>query len=201
MTAIRFRIAENPQLVDDRSGRRGGGAVADVYARLRALGVADRLARQWIAEHGEGGVADQLDWLAGQAGVSSPVRYLSAAIRGGWTDGASPAVAAGVARAGLRASGRTGARGGGSAGRREAAGSAAVQTARRQRRAGGAGAGAVEARSPTQRDADRRPVPGRVRDALDREDFARAGWRSGLNATAIAAFWEEMQPGAFGAGD
>ena len=55
----------------------------------------------------------------------------------------------------------------------------------------------VEAHTPTQRDADRRLFLSRIDDPLAREDFAQRGWRSGLNATAIATFWEEMEPGAF----
>ncbi|MEO0829971.1 MAG: replication initiation protein, partial [Pseudomonadota bacterium] len=73
-------IAENPQLgildLDD------GGAVRQgpVYARLRELNVGDRLARQWIAEYGESYVGSKLDYMAGQGGIKSPTRYLSAAL-------------------------------------------------------------------------------------------------------------------------
>ncbi len=84
VTDIRFLIKENPQLamldIDDGEGLRQGG----VYQRLRDLGVQDRLARQWIAEHGEDYVAERLDFVAGQGGVKSPLRYLSAAIKGGY---------------------------------------------------------------------------------------------------------------------
>ena len=61
---IRFLISENPQLamfeIDDSEGIRN----TDVYQSLRGQGVADRLARQWIAEHGEDPVDALEDRLA-----------------------------------------------------------------------------------------------------------------------------------------
>ena len=86
VAAIRFKISDNPQLglmeLDD------GGAVraTDPYARLRDVGVADRLARQWIAEHGEARVTELLEMVTTRDGVRSPARYLSAAIAGGWEE-------------------------------------------------------------------------------------------------------------------
>ena len=81
VTDIRFKIAENPQLaildLDDGAGVRK----SDVYSRLQALGVSDRLARQWIAEHGEDHVGDKISYVAGQEGVQNPVGYLTAALR------------------------------------------------------------------------------------------------------------------------
>ncbi|CTQ48079.1 replication initiation protein [Jannaschia donghaensis] len=194
VAAIRFKIAENPQLglmeLDD------GGAVraTDIYARLRDIGVADRLARQWIAEHGEARVEALLQMVEGKGGVRSPARYLSAAIAGGWdaeTDAppSTPAptpediAAADAARARDRAAD---------------AAEAARDAERDGRRARlDRVLALVEARSPTQRDADRRLFLSRIEDDLAREDFAARGWRSGLNGAAIAAFWEEMEPGAF----
>ncbi len=55
----------------------------------------------------------------------------------------------------------------------------------------------VAARSPTQRDADRRLFMSMVDDDVARDDFERHGWMSALNTGAIRAFWEEMSPGAF----
>jgi hypothetical protein len=59
VTEIRFRIKENPQLaildMDDGEGMRHG----PVYARLRGLGISDRLARQWLSTHGEDQVGCQ----------------------------------------------------------------------------------------------------------------------------------------------
>ncbi|MEP3056328.1 replication initiation protein [Ascidiaceihabitans sp.] len=78
---IRFLIEDNPQLaildLDDGAGVRN----APVYGRLRALGVSDRLARQWVAEHGEDYVLAKMDYVAGQSGVQNPVRYLTAALK------------------------------------------------------------------------------------------------------------------------
>lgn len=77
VTDIRFLIAENPQLaildLDDGEGLRN----SEVYARLRAMGVSDRLARQWVAEHGEDHMRQKLDYVAGQGGVKNAVGYLT----------------------------------------------------------------------------------------------------------------------------
>ncbi|TKA96632.1 replication initiation protein, partial [Cereibacter changlensis] len=55
----------------------------------------------------------------------------------------------------------------------------------------------AEARNPTQRDADRRLFLRQLDGDLEREDFARHGWTSALNARAIFAFWEDLEPGIF----
>ncbi|WP_425053894.1 replication initiation protein [Psychromarinibacter sp. S121] len=81
VSEIRFRIAENPQLaildLDDGEGLRN----TDVYSRLRALGVSDRLARQWLTEHGQDYVKQKLDYVADQGRVTNAVGYLTAALR------------------------------------------------------------------------------------------------------------------------
>jgi hypothetical protein len=53
------------------------------------------------------------------------------------------------------------------------------------------------ARTPTQRDADRRLFLSRIADAGARADFERHGWMSALNAQGIFDFWETLVPGAF----
>jgi hypothetical protein len=53
------------------------------------------------------------------------------------------------------------------------------------------------ARTPTQRDADRRLFMAGIEDAAARADFERHGWMSALNTQAIFDFWEEVVPGAF----
>ncbi|MBM2578009.1 replication initiation protein [Jannaschia sp. Os4] len=194
VAAIRFLIRENPQLAMLDMGDAEGARGTDAYARLRETGVADRLARQWIAEHGEDWVADKLDWLAGQGGVREPARYLSAAIAGGWageTAGPGPeappseeAVAAAEAR------------------RVEAVAADAEAEAREAARAARGARlervlAVVEARSPTQRDADRRLFLGTLEGEMERADFARRGWRSALNAGAVHAFWEGLEPDIF----
>jgi hypothetical protein len=201
VAAIRFLIAENPQLglmhMDDGEAVRAGG----VYGRLREAGVADRLARQWIAEHGEARVAELLEMVAARDGVRSPARYLSAAIGGGWgaeEDGAraAPEPSARGAAAGPEVEAAARARDAeAEAERREAERRESVREARgaRLRRV----LELVEARSPTQRDADRRLFLSRLADDLAREDFRQRGWRSGLNAAAIERFWDEIVPGAF----
>jgi hypothetical protein len=159
VTDIRFLIEENPQLaiinIDD------GGAVrtSPVYARLRDLGVNDRLARQWLAEHGESYVAEKLAYVAGQGAVQNPVGYLTAALRDGF-EAVTPVSAA----------------------------LTPVQQARsdRLRRV----RDLVAARTPTQRDADRRAFASRIKDPAARDDFDRHGWMSALNAQAIWSFWQ-----------
>jgi Initiator Replication protein len=80
VTDIRFLIRDNPQLaildLDDGEGVRKSA----VYARLVALGASDRLARQWIAEHGEAVLAAKLSYVEGQGGVKNPVGYLASAL-------------------------------------------------------------------------------------------------------------------------
>ena len=79
---IRFKIAENPQLsildLDDSEGLRN----SDVYPRLRGLGVTDRLARQWIKEHGEAVLSAKLDYVLGREGVRNAAAYLARSLVG-----------------------------------------------------------------------------------------------------------------------
>ncbi len=90
VTDIRFLIEKNPQLaildLDDGAGVRN----APVYERLLALGISDRLARQWIGEHGEAAVSAKLDYVEGQGGVRHPARYLAAALRDDYEAGRAP---------------------------------------------------------------------------------------------------------------
>ena len=196
VTHLRFAIRENPQLamfeIDDGEGVRQ----SPVYLRLLALGVGDRLARGWIAEHGAAVVAEKLAYVAAQDGVASPVRYLTAALRDDYAAArvappAQPApelVAAAAERAGAAAE----------VAQVQAARDAVVSAERRDRAARMARVRAVaEARNPTQRDADRRLFLAGLSDGLAREEFARLGWASGLSARAIFAFWAEMEPGIF----
>jgi hypothetical protein len=194
VSEIRFRIRENPQLamfeIDDGEALRA----STTYRRLVALGVGDRLARQWIGEHGDAYVAEKLAYVEGQGGVASPIRYLSAAIRDNYgrtavEPQATAAAAEGsdAAREALRAERLA-----------EAVESDAHARERRRRAARLARVREVaQARTPTQRDADRKLFAGSLRDALDAEHFAEHGWNSALNARAILAFWEDMVPGIF----
>jgi hypothetical protein len=165
VTDIRFLIKENPQLaildLDDGEGLRHG----PVYARLRDLGVSDRLARQWLSTHGEDHVAAKMDYVGERKNVRSMVGYLSAALEGDFDTGEeAPKVSAPV---------------------RERA-----DKLRRVQEA-------VQARTPTQRDADRRMFLSRIENPDARADFERFGWMSALNAQAIFEFWEELNPGLF----
>lgn len=163
VTEIRFRIKENPQLaildIDDGEGARHGA----VYTRLRDLGVSDRLARQWLASHGEEQVQEKLDYVETRKNVKSMVGYLTAALEGNFST--EPQV--------------------------EEAPVIPSDRAERLRRI----LEAVKARTPTQRDADKRLFAGQLADARLREDFEKHGWMSPLNTARIAAFWDEMSPG------
>lgn len=169
---IRFRIAPNPQLaildLDDGEGLRK----APVYDRLRAMGISDRLARQWIAQHGEEAVAGKLDYVAAQEGVKSPAKYLAAALRDDF--GAGAGLGSGQGRG------------------------AAPQPASTARAARlGIVRDLAAARTPTQRDADKRLFLSGLTDRAARADFESHGWMSPLNAEAIVAFWAELYPDAF----
>ncbi len=170
ITDIRFLIEKNPQLaildLDDGAGVRN----APVYERLCAMGISDRLARQWIAEHGEGVVGAKLDYVAAAEGVRHPARYLAAAFRDGY----------GPAETGPGRSGEAAPR------------PPASDRERRLRRI----TELVGARTPTQRDADRRLFMARLSGG-ERDDFERHGWMSALCHDAICAFWAELVPDAF----
>lgn len=166
VTDIRFKIKENPQLaildLDDGAGLRHSA----VYDRLQALGVSDRLARQWLSTHGEEQVEAKLAYVGTRKNVKSMVGYLSAALDGDFETGGqggdvpSPATSLQAQRLGR------------------------VQAA-------------IQERSPTQRDADRRMFLNQIDDAAARGDFERFGWMSALNKLAILAFWEEFDPNIF----
>ncbi|OCX66267.1 replication protein RepB [Thioclava sp. SK-1] len=171
VTEIRFRIAENPQLaildLDDGEGLRR----SPIYARLVALGVSDRLARQWLGEHGEDFVRQKLDYVAGQGGVKNAIGYLSAALKQDY--------------------GETGEE----VSRRNPTAPADPNLSARVRQLAIV-RDLAAARTPTQRDADKRLFKSRLEGAL-RDDFEKHGWMSALNAGAIAEFWQDLAPDAF----
>ncbi|HAR52515.1 MAG TPA: replication initiation protein, partial [Roseovarius nubinhibens] len=133
-----------------------------VYARLRDMGVSDRLARQWLSTHGEEQVAAKLEYVGNRKNVESMVGYLSAALAGDF----------------------------GGAGEAAAPEPKSPRARRLQRLRE-----AIAARTPTQRDADKRLFLNQLSDPVKRADFERFGWMSPLNADDIAAFWEEVSPG------
>ncbi|GHF06163.1 plasmid replication initiation protein [Aliiroseovarius zhejiangensis] len=170
---IRFLIRRNPQLailnIDDGEGTR----TSRTYARLMELGVSDRLARQWISEHGEDYVAGKIDYVAGQPEVRSPAKYLSRAI----SEDYLPADKSASQRSNDPAI------------KDRVAKLKRVQSL-------------VQSRSPTQRDADKRLFMSQLTDPARRLDFEKHGWMSALNADAIFSFWAELVPDdeALGAG-
>ncbi|WP_312527763.1 replication initiation protein [Paracoccus sp. (in: a-proteobacteria)] len=195
VVALRFLIKENaPLQTFDAAVETDGVQGGQTFQRLTALGVSERLARQWIAEHGEEVVTDKLEYVANQQGVKSPVRYLSAALRDGFlgdevTASPSPEIL-------LAAQQRDTARREAEA--VEAQRRRAIDVERRWRLDRIARVREIaDARNPTQRDADRRLFLSRLEGELDRSDFARHGWSSALNAQAIIAFWEDLEPGIF----
>ena len=192
VTEIRFLIKSNPQMamfqIDDSDGMRN----LATYKALRGQEVSDRLARQWITEHGEDYVKQKLSLMKEQAQVKSSVGYLSAALRDDYqpqkpAETVEPSTEAKEA-ARLRDLDR--------------AKEEAEYAARQAERAGRARQldlveNLVSRRNPTQRDADRQLFMAGLEDDLERENFRAHGWRSALNASAIIAFWQEMEPEAF----
>ncbi len=192
VTDIRFRIKANPQMamfeIDDSDGVRN----LAVYKTLREQGVSDRLARQWIAEHGEEYVQQKLDYVKGQGGVKSTVGYLSAALRDDYVQPAEPAPTAPSPEALAAAKDRAEAK----AAEDIAYAERVAERSERSRKLAVVEE-LVSRRNPTQRDADKRLFLSGLEDELDREHFRAHGWRSGLNAAAIFAFWQELEPDAF----
>lgn len=162
---IRFKIAKNPQLsildLDDGEGVRN----EPVYEQLRGQGVSDRLARQWINEHGPDHIAQKISYVAARKDVQNPVSYLTAALRDDYKPPQTATTGQGVATS---------------------------ERAKRLTRI----RNLVASRTPTQRDADKRLFMGRIDDPAARQDFENHGWMSPLNADAIAAFWDDLMPGA-----
>jgi hypothetical protein len=157
--------------------------------------VSDRLARQWIAEHGE-------DYVSEKAAPCQPdcggrryrARYLSAAIRDDYRpEEAQPSPAAVVALAERRAAQSVAEQ------EAEAAREAEVSTARRERARKLARVREVaEARNPTQRDSDRRLFLSQLEDETGPRGIRPP--RLGLGhqrAGDLCAFWEDMVPGIF----
>ena len=192
VTEIRFLIKSNPQMamfqIDDSDGMRN----LATYKALRGQGVSDRLARQWITEHGEDYVKQKLSLMGEQAQVKSSVGYLSAALRDDYQPQKKPAKAEpspeAIEAARLRDQQR--------------AQEEAEYAARQAERAGRARLldlveDLVSRRNPTQRDADKQLFMASLDEDLERENFRAHGWRSALNASAIIAFWQEMEPEAF----
>ncbi len=191
VTDIRFVIKANPQKamfeIDDSDGVRN----LEVYKTLRKQGVSDRLARQWIAEHGEEYVQQKLDYVKGQGDVKSTVGYLSAALRDDYQSGkeeTAPPSPQAIAAAQQRQAEK--------AQEDQAYELRAAERAERARKLSVVEE-LVSRRNPTQRDADKRLFMAGLSDELDREHFRSHGWRSGLNATAIFEFWQELEPDAF----
>ena len=190
VTDIRFAIRENAQAAaldlgsdDLRAGR--------VHARLVGQGVSDRLARQWIADHGPGEVERRLDYVAGRGDLRAPAAYLTAAMERAAVTAAAPAAAPpGAPAPAVPPAPATPAPA-------EAERAARLAEAGEMRRRLAIVEAAAARRSPVQRDADRRLFLETLEDDLDRGEFRRHGWGSRLNAAAICSFWEEMSPGLF----
>ncbi|KUP91894.1 replication initiation protein [Tritonibacter horizontis] len=199
VSEIRFLIRENPQMamfqIDDSDGVRN----LAVYKALRGQGISDRLARQWITEHGPEYVQEKLDYVAGQGAVKSRAGYLRAAIKGDYLEpGSSPSAATPPLDPDAQARLDT-ARARRDAEKAAEAAAFEARTAERKDRARHLDTveTLVSRRNPTQRDADRRQFLSRLDSDLDREHFRQHGWRSALNASAIIAFWQELEPDAF----
>jgi replication initiator protein len=193
VTDVRFLIKENPQLamfdIDDSEGTRKGA----VYKRLLALGASDRLARQWISEHGEEYVQQKMDYVSAQDGITSPVKYLSAAIRNDYEKAQKAEVSPETQAKFIKIRNDQNV-----LEELENNRKYEIDAERRKRAAIMVRVqDLVAERTPTQRDSDKRLFLSVLKDDLDREDFARLGWNSALNARAIEAFWSDLMPGSF----
>ncbi len=192
VTEIRFRIKGNPQKamfeIDDSDGVRN----LPVYKALRQQGVSDRLARQWIAEHGETYVQQKIDYMKGQGAVKSTLGYLSAALRDDYQapteEKSLPPSPEAIEAARQRQEKKA-------LEDREYAARSAERSERSRKLS--IVEELVSRRNPTQKDADKRLFMAGLDNDLDREHFRAHGWRSGLNATRIFKFWEELEPEAF----
>ncbi|RBW62518.1 replication initiation protein [Ruegeria sp. A3M17] len=192
VTDIRFLIKGNPQKamfeIDDEDGVRN----LTIYKTLRQQGVSDRLARQWISEHGEDYVREKLEYARGKDGIKSTLGFLSAALRDNYQAPEKKTSAAPDPSVGEAAKRRT-------AEQEQQDKEYEARTAERTERARRLAIveDLVSRRNPTQRDADKRLFLSDLDNDLDREHFRAHGWRSGLNATKIFEFWEELEPEAF----
>jgi len=162
VTEIRFLIKENPQLamfeIDDSEGVR----TSAIYTALIGQGVSDRLARQWIAEHGEDYVREKIRLVTESDGIENPARYLSAAIRDDYRGKAVSPPSAEVIQAFTK---RQDAQA--KATQEAAAREAEITQARQERARKLARVREVaEARNPTQRDASAGPRPSTRRQSL-----------------------------------
>lgn len=164
---IRFLIERNPQLaimnIDDGEAVRR----SSTYQKLLDLGVSDRLARQWLAEHGEEYVQTKISYVSSQSDVQNPARYLSAAIKGDFAAKPAPASSAVSPDVTTRA-----------------AQLGVIRTL-------------VDQRTPTQRDADKRLFLSFLTEPEARADFERHGWMSALNFDKVVSFWKDLMPEAF----
>ncbi|WP_170416573.1 replication initiation protein [Ruegeria atlantica] len=192
VTEIRFLIKGNPQKamfeIDDEDGVRN----LKIYKTLREQGVSDRLARQWISEHGEDYVREKLDYVRGRDGVKSTLGFLSAALRDNYQAPEKERRLAPNPSTDEVKKIRTAEQ---EKQDREYEERAAERSERARRLT--IVEELVSRRNPTQRDADKRLFLSGLDNDLDREHFRAHGWRSGLNATKIFEFWEELEPGVF----
>lgn len=189
VSEIRFAIRENPQLamfeIDDGDAAR----TSSVYAALVAQGISDRLARQWIAEHGEDTVTAKLSMVAKQKNVKNPAGYLRSALEKGY-EGPKEKAPLEPSESALAASAVRAAE----AQRRAAEEDARAEEKRQRKRRFAQVEEAVSRRNPTQRDADRQLFLSMLKSELEREEFRRHGWSSALNAAEIYRFWSEISP-------
>lgn len=197
VSEVRFLIKENPQLamldIDDGEGLRQG----PVYANLMELGVSDRLARQWITEHGEDYVSEKIVYLKGRGPVDSPIGYLQAALRNDYKAAALAEPTSKAKQAAVKRREKSVA-----ADSAEAERAAVIEEERKARAQIMARVQEiVDSRSPTQRDADRRLFLAWLDDELLKSEFSRLGWKAALCAREMVAFWTDLIPDAFDGAD
>lgn len=167
----------------DASGDEMGGCIID---RLASLGVSERLARQWVREHGAAQVAEKLAFVTEERSrgrmKGSTIGSLSAVLRDVRpVDWARNAATDDPAHLGDPAEAQ-----------------AQIAAIRRAHRAAcfDAVAALAAAEEPAQEKALRQDFADRIENEIDQKDFRARGWRSALNAAAVFAFWDARAPGA-----
>lgn len=184
---VRFLIQRNRQETLFDLGDDEGVRKSPVFERLASNGISERLARQWISEHGEDYVSEKLDFIERERARGrvrkTPQAYLSAAISGdfksrGAGQGASPA-------------------------RPEPSPADYAdrfdherRTDERERRTACIDLihKSIANHGPARQKADRDRFRASLRDEEARSQFDRFGWNAGLLFAQVEAFWRERLP-------
>ena len=184
---IRFLIKENCQFPMFDISIEPAIQHSKIYNELLQKGVSERLANQWILEHGEEYISEKLAYISEHSPRSS-FRYLSAAIRDDYKKQGtsqqkhtkkSPSpqqIKLKEAREAQKYA-------------EEKAKDEAIAARNERARKFKIVAQKVASRTLNEQEKDKALFIASLKKDLHREDFKRFGWKSGLNARAIFEFW------------